>query len=1280
MSSTRGRPTVTLRPKESPGAELDFLAGGGEMGERIRALQWEKTQLGPPQVWPQRLRVALRIMLASRQPIWIGWGPELIYFYNDSYKSIVGARHPAALGLPAEQVWPETWSEIGPMLRSALGGALGTYVESHLLIMERNGYPEETYYTWSYTPIPDDDGSNGGVFCANTDDTQRVIGERQLSLLRELSINASHGRTMQQVCEQCISALATNSRDLPFALIYLPEANGPMMTLWGASGVSSGHPVAPAQIASEAQSPWPMSELLANRQLQSVALLQRAGGPALPTGAWQQPPAQAAVVPIEISGQSARCGALVVGLNPFRLLDEDYRSFLNLVAGQIAAALGNAEVHEQERRRTEALAQIDHAKTVFFSNVSHEFRTPLTLMLGPIADAAAHPTTSAPVRDLLELAERNALRLLKLVNNLLDFSRLEAGRTQASYEPTDLAEYTSDLASTFRSAMQRAGLAFTVDCGELAERAHVDREMWEKIVLNLLSNAFKFTLHGSVAVRLRREGSDAVLEVADTGVGVPERELPRLFERFHRVEGTAGRTQEGSGIGLALVQELVKLHGGTISATSDLGRGTTFRVSVPFGTAHLPPERIAAPRPFASAAAGAQVFLQEALRSIPPDTAGSAAVAQTLAEAPISNRQFGDVAAARILLADDNADMRAYVRDLLSPTYIVETVADGEQALEAARRARPDLVVSDIMMPRLDGLGLLKALRNDESLRDVPVIMLSARAGEEARVEGLDAGADDYLVKPFSARELLARVGARLELARMRRENEQALREREEQLRLATEAAEVGLWDVDPVTETLFWPPRVKAMFGISPDVPVSMADFYAGLHSADRERVSEAFTAALDAERRALYDVEYRTVGKEDGLIRWVAAKGRAVFDNTGRCVRVIGTAIDITARKRTEEALDEASRRKDEFLAMLAHELRNPLAPIANATELLSRTLGTDARARTAIGMVKRQVTQLTRLVDDLLDVSRITQGRIELKRRPVDLAAVIAQAVETVEPQLRERKHRVSITALSGGPLFVMGDFARLVQCVGNLLTNAIKYTEPGGQISVRSDGDEASVVVEVSDTGIGIAPELLPRVFDLFVQSERSLDRAQGGLGIGLAVVKRLVEMHEGSVRARSEGPGRGSAFQIRLRRIARPEPAGAETAPLSAVPRRVLVVDDNVDAANSLSMLLAFQGHETRVAYTAKEALACVEDFKPNVGLLDVGLPEMSGYELAQRLRALVQLDGLRLVALTGYGQAEDRRRAVAAGFDDHLVKPVDLDALARTLAGIRGSGEQDEPL
>jgi PAS domain S-box-containing protein len=923
----------------------------------------------------------------------------------------------------------------------------------------------------------------------------------------------------------------------------------------------------------------------------------------------------------------------------------------------------NQRALEAERARSEALAEIDRTKTMFFSNVSHEFRTPLTLMLGPIEEAISNTETPALIREHLELAHRNSLRLLKLVNSLLDFSRIEAGRIDISYEPTKLDVLTRDLASNFRSAMERAGLAFHVECEDLGEPAYVDREMWEKIVLNLLSNAFKFTLQGSVSVRLRREQSDAVLEIADTGVGVPAHELPRLFERFHRVEGTAGRTQEGSGIGLALVQELVKLHGGAASAQSELGRGTVFRVSVPLGTAHLPAERIKSSRSIAPVmGSGAQAFVEEALRWIPSDAPGRPAP-RALADQPQPSRRWVKTAGARILLADDNADMRDYVRDLLSANYVVEAVADGEQALEAVRREPPDLVVADIMMPRLDGLSFLKRLRSDDAMRDVPVMLLSARAGEEAQVEGLDAGADDYMVKPFSARELLARVGARLELTRMRRENE-------ERFHTLVSATSEVIYQMSPDwTEMRFL--KGRNFIADTDDPNQTWLDKY--IYPDDQPFVMEKIRDAI--RQKSAFQLEHR-VRRVDGTAGWTYSRAIPIKDEDGNITEWFGAASDVTERKATEQALREseealrdADRRKDEFLAMLAHELRNPLAPIGNASELLSRTLQGDARAQTAVGVIKRQIVQMTRLVDDLLDVSRITQRRIELKKLPVDLAAVVAQTLETVEPMRREKRHNLSTTASSFEPLFVMGDFARLTQCVGNVLTNAIKYTETGGEISVRTRSDDANAYIEISDNGSGIPPELLTRVFDLFVQSERTLDRAQGGLGIGLAVVRRLVEMHGGEVSARSAGLGLGSTFVIRLPLIDRPTGADDDSAAVEAESRRILVVDDNADAADSLSVLLTFEGHETQVAYSAKDALALVETFKPDVALLDIGLPEMNGYELAERLRANPRLNGMRLVALTGYGQAEDFERTHEAGFDGHLVKPVDLAKLERALAG-----------
>jgi signal transduction histidine kinase len=429
---------------------------------------------------------------------------------------------------------------------------------------------------------------------------------------------------------------------------------------------------------------------------------------------------------------------------------------------------------EEERERLQRLAELDRAKTAFFSNVSHEFRTPLTLMMGPLEDALADSNSPLPgaQHERLQTAHRNSLRLLRLVNTLLDFSRIEAGRTKAKFQPTDLAALTAELASTFRSALDRASLRFTVDCRRLPEPVYVDREMWEKVVLNLLSNAFKFTFEGGIEVRLHATPQGAELTVKDTGVGIPTQQQHRLFERFHRIEGQKSRTHEGSGIGLALIMELVRLHHGSITAHSRVNEGTTFVVTVPFGCAHLPADQV----------------YEAPVAHVPGDGTRSTAFVQEaltwLSDAHVDVQDYHDtpggddllhVKGARVLLADDNADMRHYVARLLSKHLQVEAVADGAAALAAIRVERPDLVLTDVMMPELDGFGLLRQIREDPELRDLAVIMLSARAGEEARIEGLDAGADDYLIKPFSARELLARVHTNLKLAQVRREVKDAL-------------------------------------------------------------------------------------------------------------------------------------------------------------------------------------------------------------------------------------------------------------------------------------------------------------------------------------------------------------------------------------------------------------------------------------------------------------------------------------------------------------------------
>jgi signal transduction histidine kinase/DNA-binding response OmpR family regulator len=762
----------------------DFLAGGGEMGRLMRAEHWGDTPLGPPDAWPQSLKTVIRILLSSRYAMWMGWGDDLTFFYNDAYRPTLGVKHAWALGASARKVWQEIWPDIGPRIEHVLKSGEATWDEGLLLFLERSGYPEETYHTFSYSPLADDSGKVVGMLCVVMEETERIIGDRRLSSLREIASDIAGKSTRAEVLGAAARQVGANLKDLPFTLTYLFQPDG-TASLAYATGVAPGHKIAPTILdPADAHAIWPAGEILARRAVVNVGDLgQRFDR--IPTGAWDKPPREVVMAPIARQGQDAPAGFLVAAVNPYRSLDEAYLGFINLVAGQIASGLANAEAYEQERHRAEALAEIDRAKTTFFSNVSHEFRTPLTLMLGPLEDVLVRPGTDTLTdhRPLLHLAHRNGVRLLKLVNTLLDFSRIEAGRVQANFEPTDLAAYTADLVSTFHSALEKAGLRLVVTASRLPQQVHVDRDMWEKVVLNLVSNAFKFTLEGEIGVDISpsADGACAEVTVRDTGTGIPPDELPHLFERFRRVEGARGRSIEGSGIGLALVQELVKLHGGTIRVVSAVSDGSAFTVAIPFGTAHLPADGIGRARAMATTNVRAQAYVDEALgwlsgggEDLPPASA---------------LEDFGDIAAAAdgqlVLLADDNADMRNYVQRLLRTAgFQVETATDGQQALAAARRLRPDLVLSDVMMPELDGFGLLKALRADPDLRETPVILLSARAGEEAKVEGFSAGADDYLTKPFSARELLSRVGVNLQLSRTRGETARVLKEEAQTLEL----------------------------------------------------------------------------------------------------------------------------------------------------------------------------------------------------------------------------------------------------------------------------------------------------------------------------------------------------------------------------------------------------------------------------------------------------------------------------------------------------------------
>ena len=1869
---------------------LAFLAGGGEMGSLIRSMDWSNTSLGPVTGWPQSLRTTVSICLASDLPICVVWGSGLVQLYNDAYRVICGNKHPQSMGQDFSECWKEAWPVIGEAHNSALGGDKA-FLETQHIFLERHGYLEECFFTFSFSPIRDEAGQVGGLFHPVIEMTTQMLSERRTRTLRDLAAQTGKAKTVNEALLLSAQTLAQYGLDLPFILLYELEPDGDQARLIGSTGLSKDTVASLHTINFEAekQALWPFKEVLRSGLAVRVHDLPQQIESA---GPYPELPKDALALPIIPPGTDSPVAVLIAGISPRLRMNDAYRSFYDLLASGVTTAVANARAYDDQRQRAKALVDLDRAKTAFFSNVSHEFRTPLTLMLGPVEDALAESSEPLPPlqRERLELVYRNGLRLQRLVNSLLDFSRTEAGRIRAAYEPTALAEFTADLASNFRSACEVAGLKLRIDCPPLDEPVFVDRPMWEKIVFNLLSNAFKFTFSGEISVLMRRSESAIELRVQDTGTGIPVLDIPLLFERFYRVENSRGRTHEGSGIGLSLVQELVKLHGGSISVTSEVGHGTTFTVRVPLGSQHLPGDQVGSSRAAAQPIMGANPFVEEALHWL-PDTEQSPANMLDLArlhDEPSSGvlpmQQAGDDRPF-VLIADDNADMRQYIARLLGAHYRIEAVPDGEAALAAALQRTPDLVLTDVMMPRLDGFGLLKALRADPRTSSVPVIMLSARVGEESRIEGMQEGADDYLVKPFSANELLARVTAHLKMGLMRREanealrasdqhhrllfeqtadgifladasgryvdvnragceilgysrdevlarthldmiepdewprvgpeiarfaggqvarsewrfrrndgsvfvgeitgrqlpdgrvqgilrdvterqtaeaatraseervrsilesitdgffvldsdwrityinaagerfldrtpgdligkvlwdefpgtigsefervyrgvaaaqvaesftayypnfdrwydisvypapvgltvyfrdvteqklSEERLRASEARQRLALDAAELGTWNFEPTTRAVRTDARFRAIFGTTEECP-DFSQLFAVIHPDDVSAVHEALAAATQLEYPTVYTIEYRivhpdgslrwvsakgrssfkgaglsrritsfdgtladitdrkriedtlkasenrsqmildsisdgffaldlswrftymnaagersidctpgyligkcfwdeypgTVGSEfdllyrrvaasrvsesltaqspdtdrwyevtaypapeglsvyfrdvterrqveqerqqfaalvdassdfigvagldqrgiflnrageeliglspgkvssicmldcfpesehrrviglmadseggeqvvvdtwfqhlktgqlipvswsflrlrdasgnvsgyatvtrdlterkraetqlraseerrrlaldvaelgtwhvdpatratttdaryraifgtteewtdylqavevihpddqpavleavaaatrledpatfaieyrivhpDGSLRWVLANGRSSFEGTGSTKRVMsfdGTVADITDRKRGEEERDqlvarlqEQDERKNEFLATLAHELRNPLAPIRNGLQVMRLTPGDPEATERIRSMMERQLGQMVHLIDDLLDLSRISRGKIDLRKERIELAGVIAQAIETSRPSIDQSGHELSVE-LPASPIYVDADLTRLTQVFSNLLNNAAKFTNHGGRlrVAVRLMGAEA--VVSVTDNGIGIPTSMLQQVFEMFTQVESNLERSQGGLGIGLSIVQRLVQMHSGSIEARSDGPGSGSEFVVRLPvalSLVGNQPVDEANLTRPTTGSRILVADDNVDSAEILAMLLALQGYDAKTTHDGAAALDMAATFRPDVILLDIGMPKLNGYEVCRRIRQQPWGKSMTVIAMTGWGQEDDRRKSQVAGFDFHLVKPVDLDVLFKLLS------------
>src|SRR6478672_10390889 len=1304
-------PRNIVKDKKDP--TNDFLSGGGEVARLMRTFDWTKSDLGPADGWPQSLKTAVRIMLDSRYAMWLGWGPNLTFLYNDAYaKMTLGPKHPWALGRSAREVWSEIWRDIGPRAEAVLRTGQATWDEGLLLFLERMGFPEETYHTFSYSPVPDDKGAIGGMLCVVTEDTERTIGERRLRTLRELSARTNEEtKSVEETCRITARILGANPYDVPFALLYLLDASDRQAHLAASTGIDPETPASPSSVElGTVQDPWSFEVVRHTGAALERSDLSHTVG-VLQAGAWPEPIKQAVVLPVGKPGQVRPTGFLVVGVSPRRPFDEGYRGFLDMVAAQVASAIGNARAYEEERKRAEALAELDRAKTIFFSNVSHEFRTPLTLMLDPLVEALRDPvSTSDPAhKERLEFAYRNSRRLLKLVNSLLDFSRIEGGRMEANYEPTDVAAVTAELAGIFRSAMEQARLILHVDCSPLSEPLYVDRDMWEKIVLNLLSNAFKFTFEGGITVRVHEEMHPAhcmVLHVRDTGTGIPSDQLPRIFERFHRVQGARGRTIEGTGIGLALVKQLVQLHGGTIDVASELNRGSVFSLKIPFGSSHLPQDHVRGPRLMTPTATRADVFVEEALRWLPSsdvnDGRGHESVANMSVPVPASALPISQ-ARPRVLVVDDNADMRGYLSRLLSQHYEVETVTNGRVALARVDADPPDLVLTDVMMPEIDGFGLLCELRGRPETKTLPVILLSARAGEESRIEGLERGADDYLIKPFSAKELLARVAAHLEIARVRREAECTLLHQSKQFETLLNQAPLGVYLVDADLRIAQVNPIALKVFGDIPNLIGREFDEVVHLlwekpyadellrtfqHTLE---TGEPYIAPERIERRHDRDV---TESYEWRIDRILLADGRFGVVCYFRDVSVQVLARE--ALRGSEERLREFAAQLEQLVAERTQELVQSQSRLrALATELnlaeqrerkrLAAELHDHLQQMLVLGKLKLgQGMRLPQLAPRALDIMKQTDDvlgeALEYTRTLVaDLSPPVlhehglAAGLTWLANYMERHDLRVTVRVPDIEISMPEDQAVLLFQSVRELLINASKHARAPEATVVLQQVD-GRVRIDVTDNGVGFdasapAAEIpqgtVSSKFGLFSIRERM--KALGGafeilssLGKGTTATLSLPVSESGrgsGVRSPVMGVGsREQALQNGDAEFLMADAGHLASAQQNPAPSekhriRVLLVDDHAMVREGLRSVLESYDDVVVVGEAAngEEAVAMAERLRPSLVVMDINMPKMNGIEATAHITRTypeIQVIGLSVNASGNNVQAMLKAGAV----------------------------------
>ncbi|CAG8480265.1 7235_t:CDS:10 [Ambispora leptoticha] len=1374
------------------------------VADLVYSFDWASTPLGAMDTWSTSLRANVDLIMHAVFPMAIYYGPEHTLIYNQMWRPIIKMKHPA-LGKTVNEVWPEITDIVNEIFNNVYATKKGRFHEDLLYYLNRDGYLEETYFSFTFSPIFKEDGSIGGVFNCVQETTKRVVMTRQIKALGELGHQTPGAKSMEDACHLVTSTLREHNDDIPYALIYLIEDNNTeqyqrhfarlvattfdenlnrqihengveeMKFVNGhssrklpdflpntqnlvditatinksksifkkSSNICSNSDIngeisfsLPSHhmdsninndntISTSQNQSWPIHQVI---QTKSHVIVTLADG------------SQAILLPVSttIGGKSVLTAVLICGLNKHRKLNDTYMEFLQLVVGHVGTGLTHGQSREEERRQTELLADLNRQKIMFFQNISHELRTPLTLMLAPLDDAIAACSEPSPILQDLEMIRRNARRLLKLVNTLLQFSQIEAGRLEACFCETNIAKHTLELVSSFESLAKSFKLNFTINIPnpqefekQLKKKTFLDVDLYEKIVFNLCSNAFKYTWHGGVTVRLYREIRESkevvVFEVEDTGVGISPEHLPNLFQRFYRIESHQARSHEGTGIGLALVKELANRHGGDIEVESHVDVGSKFRVWIPTGYEHLPRKNICLETKdgvclnrVEQMYTNGDLYLEEgkqwiqerpvqqhnspldeqttieSLRSLniaSPLLEGrlAATSSETRASPPVLSDEkcvADSDKLAFVLVVDDNSDMRNYLSNVLKTEFEVRCATDGRDALRIMQDEprRPDLVLSDIMMPNMDGFALLTFLRSNPVTQLIPVILLSARAGEEASIEGLGKGADDYLIKPFNARELIARVRVNIELSRLRHEliiqqrrqteTKQILFSISSKIRsglniqgiLSTAVMEIHrilacdsllVLCCDPMNKGVA---KIMAASSSSRDIQlligtqvpcraiddtqdawVDQLDVLPPLDTTNKfsfplsHNDSNSITTSIGTTvpRRLAFldtidnDIEYldleiecrtndfsqvvnKTVSSMSVAIRlnssfwgWIIAyrkPNEKWTDSEQMFMQQISNQISLAIthsklmeekmkREAQMEAAKAANEAKSQILANTSHELRTPLGAIIGVLSAFEDSPLTPDQ-KDMVNIMTRASDVVLSVVNDILDAAKLEAQKITLMNRTFDLFDLVEKTIEIFGERAGTKQiELVLLFEPTELPKYVKSDPERLQQVLMNLLSNSVKFTESGEIVlkislassdthQVTEDGETGTwktgtLLIELTDTGIGIDPAFMKDIWESFSQGDPSMTRRQDGTGLGLSICKHLVTINGGDLGVQSE-LGKGSRFWFTWNI----EPLSLAAAPLTSPPQ--LNSSDVGTSAQQAAFVVPAHVHSKRV--------------------------------------------------------------------------------------------------